>query len=55
MTKMLPKVLGFPLTDSVIRALTCRSIIDSTKAIRELGYKPKKPLYKYIHELIKPS
>ena len=55
MTKMLPKVLGFPLTDSVIRALTCRSIIDSTKATRELGYKPKKPLHKYIYELVKSS
>ena len=53
--KILPKVLNIPLTDSVIRALTCRSIIDSSKAVRELGYKPKKPIYKYIYELIKLS
>lgn len=53
--KVLPKVLNIPLTDSVIRALTCRSIIDSSKAVRELGYKPKKPIYKYIYELIKLS
>lgn len=52
LVKIIPKIMKFPLNDSVIRALTSRSIIDSSKACKELGYKPKKPIYRYIHELI---
>lgn len=52
LVKIIPKIIKFPLNDSVIRALTSRSIIDSSKADKELGYKPKKPIYRYIHELI---